>query len=372
MSPPPPRQWLLLAALFQHACGPGEESGARLAVCKQQARALWRRYQDQPELGDFVAQLREADYPPQLIKQVDACERWCEQEGQHLLTPLSADYPPLLATIPDAPPVLFVRGNPALLARPQIAIVGSRKPSSAGKRCATRFAAELSRAGYLITSGLALGIDAAGHEGALLAQGQTVAVMGTGLDCIYPERHVALAQRIAEQGVLLSELLPGSGPLAWHFPRRNRIISGLSHGVLVVEAALSSGSLITARMAAEQGREIFAIPGPIDSPQSRGCHRLLRQGAVLVETVEDILNELGALLQWEGGRACESDQDNPALAALDATAQTILAQIAYNPVAVDELAASLELGISELLPRLLQLELAGLLECQAGSYVRRS
>jgi DNA processing protein len=366
----PLRQWLLLTALFQSACSPDDDGAAELASHKQQARTLWRRYQEQPELCGFFAQLHERDYPDALRHQVDRCEHWCMQNDHHVLTRASVDYPPLLAAIPDTPPLLFVRGNPDVLCMPQIAIVGSRKPSSAGKRTATRFARELSGAGYLVTSGLALGIDAASHEGALLGSGRTIAVLGTGLDQIYPERHAPLAAAICEQGALVSELLPDSGPLGWHFPRRNRIISGLSHGVLVVEAALSSGSLITARMAAEQGREIFAVPGPIDSPQSRGCHRLLRQGATLVEEVGDILAETGGLLAWEQGRCSKASGNDSAPLPADTASANILAQIAYNPVSVDELAASLTLDVSELLPRLLQLELAGWLECHAGSYVR--
>lgn len=370
MSTVPLRQWLLLTALFQSACSPEEGDSVKLAALKQRAQALWRRYQEQPELTDFLSRLREADYPAALLQQVDACEQWCSQDGHHVVTRLSSTYPPLLAAIPDAPPLLFVRGNPDVLSLPQLAVVGSRKPSSAGKRLATRFARELSQAGYVVTSGLAQGIDAAGHEGALLGSGKTIAVLGTGLDRIYPERHADLAAAICKQGALVSELLPGSGPLAWHFPRRNRIISGLAHGVLVVEAALESGSLITARMAAEQGREIFAVPGPVESPQSRGCHRLLRQGAVLVEDVADILAETGGLCAWEQHR-CSSGQDAQLpLPALDQLSATILAQIAYNPVTVDALAASLDIAVAQLLPCLLQLELAGLLECSAGTYVR--
>jgi DNA processing protein len=370
MSTIPLRQWLLLTALFQSACCPDDPGTVELSPLKQRARALWRRYQDLPELTDFLLELREAHYPPTLLQQVDACEQWCSYGDHHVVTRLSPHYPPLLAATPDSPPLLFVRGNPEVLRLPQLAVVGSRKPTSAGKRLATRFARELSLAGYVVTSGLALGIDAASHEGALLGSGTTIAVLGTGLDRIYPERHADLAARICEQGALVSELWPGSGPLAWHFPRRNRIISGLSHGVLVVEAALSSGSLITARMAAEQGREIFAVPGPVESPQSRGCHRLLRQGAVLVEDIADILAETGSLCAWEQNRASSAQAAQLSLPALDQLSTTLLAQIAYNPVTVDALAASLDIAVAQLLPALLQLELAGLLECKAGTYVR--
>lgn len=370
MSTIPLRQWLLLTALFQSACSPDDPAGVELASLKQQARALWRRYQEQPELTDFVDKLCEADYPAALLQQVDACEQWCSLGDHHVVTRLSQHYPPLLAAIPDAPPLLFVRGNPEVLGLPQLAVVGSRKPSSAGKRIATRLARELSQAGYVVTSGLALGIDAASHDGALQGSGKTIAVLGTGLDRIYPDRHADLAATICKQGALVSELLPGAGPLSWHFPRRNRIISGLAHGVLVVEAALSSGSLITARMAAEQGREIFAVPGPVDSPQSRGCHRLLRQGAVLVEDIADILAETGGLCAWERNRCGSGQAAQFSLPALDQLSATILEQIAYNPVTVDALAASLDIAIAQLLPCLLQLELAGLLECSAGTYVR--
>lgn len=370
MSTIPLRQWLLLTALFQSACSPQDAATAELVSLKRHARELWKRYQEQPAPADLISQLNDADCPPALLQQVDACEQWCSQGDHHVVTRVSANYPPLLAAIPDSPPLLFVRGNPDVLCLPQLAVVGSRKPTSAGKRLATRFARELSLAGYVVTSGLALGIDAASHEGALLGSGRTVAVLGTGLDRIYPHRHATLAATICEQGALVSELLPGSGPLGWHFPRRNRIISGLSHGVLVVEAALSSGSLITARMAAEQGREIFAVPGPIESPQSRGCHRLLRQGAVLVEDLADILAETGGLRAWEANRCGRAQGSEPALPARDELSATILAAIAYNPVTVDALAASLDINVTQLLPCLLQLELDGLLECRAGTYVR--
>lgn len=372
MSTAPLRQWLLLSALFQSANIPsGETTSLLSSTQKQKVRDLWRHYQDAADADTFVQGLQETDYAASVRRQLDACERWCEQAGHQVVTRTMPDYPPLMATMPDAPPLLFVRGDPAVLSLPQIAMVGSRKPTSAGRRLAWQFAQQLSQAGFVITSGLALGIDAASHEGALRASGLTIAVLGTGLDRIYPDSHAALAASISERGALVSELLPGSPPRAWHFPRRNRLISGLAHGVLVVEAALSSGSLITARMAAEQGREIFAIPGPITNPVSRGCHRLLRQGAVLVEEVADILAELGGLLQWQ--QQAQTPQATPVDAAVtDVLSQGILAQIAYNPVSVDELATQLCCELSELLPRLLQLELAGLLECHAGRYTRRT
>ncbi len=202
------------------------------------------------------------------------------------------EYPALLRQIHDAPPVLFVRGQLAVLNRPQIAIVGSRNPTSQGSTNALHFAQHLAAAGFVITSGMALGIDAAAHQGALVAQGQTLAVAGNGLDRVYPPQHRELAYRIAEQGVLVSELPPRTPSKTQHFPRRNRIISGLSLGVLVVEASERSGSLITAHSAAEQGREVFAIPGSIHNPLARGCHALIKNGAKLVEKAEDILLEV--------------------------------------------------------------------------------
>lgn len=202
------------------------------------------------------------------------------------------DYPALLGEIAGAPPLLFCRGDSAALARPQLAIVGSRNASPAGLALARSFAADLAAGGFVITSGLALGIDAMAHEGALAAGGQTVAVLGSGVDRIYPRRHAELARRVRAQGCIVSELLPGTEPLPAHFPQRNRIISGMALGVLVVEAAPDSGSLITARFAAEQGREVFAIPGSIHSPLSRGCHQLIREGATLIETSAQMIEAL--------------------------------------------------------------------------------
>ncbi|MEK7322231.1 MAG: DNA-processing protein DprA [Pseudomonadota bacterium] len=224
--------------------------------------------------------------------EIDTDLIWLRQPHRHLLILTQAAYPPLLREIPDPPPVLFVQGDPALLHAPQLAVVGSRNPSPGGERTAADFAGHLSRAGLAITSGMAVGIDAAAHRGALQATGFTLAVAGTGLDRVYPAHHRELAHAIAEQGALVSEFPAGTPPRPDHFPRRNRIISGLTLGTLVVEAAPQSGSLITARLAADQGREVFAIPGSIHNPLSRGCHALIRQGAKLVETAQDILEEL--------------------------------------------------------------------------------
>lgn len=234
----------------------------------------------------------------QVREQASAALRWLEAPDHHLLTWGDPSYPALLAELSDAPPLLFVAGEVSLLERPQLAIVGSRRASKPGLDTARAFARSLAAGGFVITSGLALGIDGAAHEGALDATGATVAVLGTGLEHLYPRRHLGLAQRIVEQGgAVLSELPLQCPPQAANFPRRNRIISGLSLGVLVVEASPSSGSLITARLAAEQGREVYAIPGSIHHPGARGCHELIRQGATLVESIEHILEGLRG---WTG------------------------------------------------------------------------
>ena len=222
--------------------------------------------------------------------------RWLEADNHHLILFGDSAYPTLLAEITNPPPLLFVRGDKSLLTHPQLAMVGSRNPTRGGLENARAFASHLAAAGLGIISGLAMGIDGASHEGALEANGLTIAVAATGLDQVYPARHRRLADRIADNGAIISEFPIGTRPQAEHFPRRNRIISGMSMGTLVVEAAQRSGSLITARNAGEQGREIFAIPGSIHNPLARGCHHLIRQGAKLVETAEDILEELGPLL----------------------------------------------------------------------------
>jgi DNA processing protein len=253
------------------------------------------------ELGELgiVQAAREYLQAPdwQRIKQD---QLWLEKPGNQLITLFDDAYPALLREIAQAPPLIFAHGDSAVLSEPQIAIVGTRQPTSSGQQLAEDFAAHLAKSGIVITSGLALGIDAAAHRGALAAQdGRTVAVMATGLDRVYPARHRDLAHAIVQQGgVLISEFPPGTPALAEHFPRRNRIISGLSLGTLVVEAAVKSGSLITARLAAEQGREVFAIPGSVHNPVARGCHSLIRQGAKLVETAADIIEELGPLASF--------------------------------------------------------------------------
>ncbi|WP_068828801.1 DNA-processing protein DprA [Pseudomonas sp. BMS12] len=290
-----------------------------------------------------------------------AALRWLEQPGQSLLMWDDLNYPGLLAELSDAPPLLFVAGDPALLERPQLAMVGSRRASRPGLDTAQAFARSLAGGGFVITSGLALGIDGAAHNGALDIGGGTVAVLGTGLQHLYPARHVGLAARIVEQGgALVSELPLDSPPQASNFPRRNRIISGLSLGVLVVEASPSSGSLITARLAVEQGREVYAIPGSIHHPGARGCHQLIREGATLVESVEDILQALRGWQRLAPSTAAASVDDHPLLQQLRAAPQTS-----------EGLALACGLELAATLAALTELELEGLVACEGGRWVHR-
>ena len=234
--------------------------------------------------------------PP--LAEIDKIIQWTETRAQHLICIDTQAYPKLLSEIYDPPPFLYVKGELAVLQEPQIAIVGCRDMTPYGQMCAWKFGQELAGLGLVINSGLAYGIDSVAHQAALRARGKTIAVLGTGLNTIYPQPHQALAEKIiAEQGALVSELPPDTGIRREHFPRRNRIISGLSLGTLVIEAMEKSGSLITARSALEQNRSVFAIPGMIDHSKSRGCHQLLREGAILVENIEDILLELKANLK---------------------------------------------------------------------------
>ncbi|MEJ2141488.1 MAG: DNA-processing protein DprA [Gammaproteobacteria bacterium] len=258
---------------------------------------------------------------------------WLEQDQAHILTLDDPRYPALLKEIPDPPAVLYVFGNPEILSYPALAMVGSRHHSPAGKETAREFAHHLSSLGLVITSGMALGIDAASHRGALDAGGRTVAVCGTGLDRVYPARHKELAHQIAENGALVSEFPIGVPPLAANFPRRNRIISGLSLAVLVVEAAVKSGSLITARMALEQGREVLAVPGSIHNPHSRGCNSLIRQGAKLVETAQDVLEELPQIELSNKTDLEKQSKSTPFQ--LDESYQQVLESVGYEPTAVD-------------------------------------
>jgi DNA processing protein len=360
-----PKPWLTLARVPGLHAGRFDPAFEPLALAGESQSAL-------AALGFSEAAIAALRHPD--AESIAADERWLAGSRRRLVTWGAPDYPPLLANISDPPLVLFVEGDPASLSLPQLAVVGSRNPTALGRDTAEQFASHLAASGLAITSGLALGIDAAAHRGALAARGRTIAVMGRGPDAIYPREHEALAREIIDHGALVSDLPTGTPPLKQHFPRRNRIISGLSIGTLVVEAALQSGSLITARLAAEQGREVFAIPGSIHNPMARGCHRLIRQGAKLVETADDIFAELGALLHGlrsqARGEATEAAADSGPM--LDKDYEILLDALGFAPAAIDTLVERTGLAADVVASMLLILELDGRVAQQAGGlYSRR-
>jgi DNA processing protein len=302
--------------------------------------------------------------------EIEANLRWAEQPDNHLIVWNETDYPQLLAKITNHPPLLFVRGSRKTLNTAQLAIVGSRKPSPIGIETAQAFAQQLSACGLTITSGLALGIDTAAHQGAVMNAGKTIAVLGCGLARIYPQQNHRLAQTIVEkQGALVSEYPCEVGPQAKNFPRRNRLVSGMSLGVLVVEATLGSGSLITANLSNEQGREVFAIPGSIHNPLSQGCHNLIRQGAKLVETVQDILEELNSF------NSITRVENTPGVLSakncLDAEHHQLLQCIGYETTSVDQLCARSSLPIPKVSSIVQVLELQGWIVPIPGGYMKR-
>jgi DNA processing protein len=299
---------------------------------------------------------------------------WLAGPGRTLLPADDPRYPPQLAAVPRMPEALFVEGDPAHLARPQVAIVGSRAATAAGRETAFDFAARLSVAGFAITSGLATGIDGAAHRGALAAGGVTIAVCGTGLDRIYPPEHRELAARIAASGCLVSEFPTGTPPVPHNFPRRNRLMSGLSRGVLVVEAAARSGSLITARLAGEQGREVMAVPGSIHNPHARGCHQLIKDGAALVETVDDVLAALG-VSGFAGAAISPGSGDDFtefAPGALDSDAEMLLNALGFGPADLDRLVERTGLAAPSVISKLQLLELEGRVESLPGGRYGRT
>ena len=304
---------------------------------------------------------------------IDQALAWHDRPGQIILTPDSESYPRKLTAINDPPLTLYVRGDPQVLDLPQLAVVGSRSPTKGGIENAREFSRVLVENGIVVTSGLAAGIDGAAHAGALDAGGPTIAVCGTGVDRVYPSHHKRLAERILEQGAIISEYRLGFRPMPQNFPRRNRIISGLSLGVLVVEAAVRSGSLITARMASEQGRDVFAIPGSIHSPLARGCHSLIRDGATLVESVADILAEL----QYSIGNA-QSTQTLPGKTAdifssqYDEEYHQLVTAMGYDPVSVDVLVGRTGLTPDAICSMLLILEMDGVISSIPGGNYQRT
>lgn len=327
----------------------------------EQGHAAW-----QAVVGARAANALEK-LPDELDAQVDRLLAWlAEGENRHVLTLGDPHYPAELLQMADPPVMLYVLGDISTLQHPRrLAIVGSRNPTPQGETNARQFAQALGEAGVCVVSGLALGVDGAAHDGALLGGSSTIAVVGTGLDRVYPKRHLALAHRIAAQGAIVSEYPLGTPPLRENFPQRNRLIAGLSQGTLVVEAAVQSGSLITARLAAEQGREVFAIPGSIHAPQARGCHALIRQGAKLVESAQDILEDL---------RFIPTASIEPAPSADDAhlaTEDDLLQAMGHDPVSLDALQARTGLTTAHLQARLLELELSGEVARLPGGLLQR-
>ena len=337
-------------------------SPSDIPFLNQQGQHLLSNYQQQGE-GSLLAEKARL-----IVESTIAC-------GGHILTVESDGYPALLKEIDQPPPVLFVKGNIDALSLPQIALVGSRRSSHAGLDNTQRFAAHLASNGFTITSGLALGIDGAAHQAAINAQGTTVAVMATGIDDIYPKRHRHLADAIIDSGgALISEFTPHSAPKADHFPRRNRIISGLSLGVLVIEAAIKSGSLITARFALEQGREVFAIPGSIHHPQSKGCHQLIKQGATLVETSDDIVQQLPGIIGHLANQPnthnehSESTEENRILNC--SKEKAVLDYLTNKPLTIDALITLSGLPSHELSAHLMNLEINGWIKHSEWGYER--
>jgi DNA processing protein len=333
---------------------------------------------EQPQLfksylsAKAISHLRQANQ-----QQVEQHLAWQQAApDHHIITLADPHYPAALREITDPPAVLMLQGDPQLLNDPQLAIVGSRRMSSYGKNNAFQFAKHLAEIGLVITSGMAFGIDSMAHQGALAAHhGKTIAVFGTSIDQVYPSQNRALAEKIREHGALISELPLGTSTQAFHFPRRNRIVTGMSLGLLVVEAAVASGSLISARLAMEQGREVFTIPGSIHNVNSKGCHQLLRQGAKLVESSQDILLELKPWLEntlnlpnsmTDLQASAQHDNDE----ALDADYQKLLACIEETPTPVDLIIAKSQFKAQEVSSMLLMLELQGYIESVTGGYIK--
>ncbi|MES1929819.1 SMF protein [Salinisphaera dokdonensis CL-ES53] len=368
------RDWLRLAC----TPGVGATLGARLierygtpARILAAGDAAWR------ELG-IPRAARDTLATPDNAR-VDEAERWLDRDDHHFITPEHPHYPAALGELVPPPSWLYALGDTELLTYPAIAIVGSRNPTTAGLEAAREFGAALAGAGLVVVSGLARGIDAAAHEGALSANGMTIAVCGTGLDRVYPAMHKDLAERIAASGLLLSEFGLGTQPARGNFPRRNRIIAGLCTATLVVEAARASGSLITARMASQAGRDVFALPGSIHNPLARGCHQLIRDGAKLVETTDHILEDIAGVL--DGYRLIRSDSDDSgknerdprSSPAEDDDHATLLAAIGHAPARVDELVARTGWSADAVSSTLLILELQGrVLAGPGGAYTRAS
>ena len=337
----------------------------------------WREY---GLAADCIARVKNPDKA-----RVDADLRWLAQPGHHLLGWHSPDYPTLLRAIASPPAALFILGDPDLLWHPQIAVVGSRHPSAGGRDNARQFARDFGGAGFVVTSGLAEGIDTAAHLGAMESS-RTVAVLGTGPDSCYPSGNAALMARIAATGAVLTEHPPGTAGLRQHFPSRNRLIAGLSLGTVVIEAAVRSGALITARVATEAGREVFALPGSIHNPTARGCHRLIRQGAGLAETPGEIIEALAPLAETLAtalrARLADSGRASSAAAASigsqgsvpfgSVEEQLVLHAVGHDPVNLDQLCERTGLTVGHLSAMLVSMELDGSISAEHGRYSRRT
>lgn len=340
-------------------------------------------------LAMSTVQLMNAGVDPDLAEQINAARRncttlqrtqaaleWCSEDWNHLITCRDTEFPPLLSEVEDAPPLLFAQGDPAVLLSPMVAIVGSRNSSHYGRHMATQLSTGLARAGFTIASGLASGIDTIAHRAALKARKPTIAVLGSGLRQIYPASNSGLAEQISHgdvPGIVISEFPLDDPPQAFHFPQRNRIISGMSLGVCVVEATLRSGSLITARLGLEQNRNVFAVPGSVNNPGSRGCHRLLREGAMLAENAADILEQLEPLIRGQLALLQEhgSCPDNAQMMeqAVPANCAGLLKLITDDPVTQDNLLQRSGLSVAELSAQLLALELSGKICKVAGKWL---
>ena len=352
-----------LASWLQLSLTPGLGSSALRALLKQfglpQAVLARKRAELAPFAAPAVLQALDSERVAQAVARA---MEWAAAQSHQVITLADEAYPKALLEIPDPPPVLYAHGNAALLQRPGIAVVGSRNATAQGESNAQHFARALSDSGLAVVSGLALGIDAAAHRGGLAGAGSTIAVLGTGIDIVYPTRNAELAAEIARRGLLLSEFPLGTPAAAHNFPRRNRLISGLARGCLVIEAALPSGSLITARFAAEQGRDVFAIPGSIHSPLSKGCHSLIKSGAKLVESAEDVLAELSGFRQ--SGYASTSMQPG-------STDTGLLAVMGHDPVDVDSLCERAGWSAEQVTSELLRLELDGRVTALPGGLYQR-
>ncbi|WP_066959707.1 DNA-processing protein DprA [Microbulbifer sp. Q7] len=364
-----------LSLLRLEGIGPGlywqlvERFGSAQMALQQAPAQLPRKLPDRARVQ--LAEFQRLALDSELGQWALAERQRCAESCIYLIHRDDDSYPALLREIPRPPPVLYLRGNPNSLSLPQIAVVGARRATRAGLDNAQAFSADLAAAGFAITSGLALGVDAAAHKGALQGGGKTIAVLGTGVDQIYPRRNSPLAEQILEgNGAIISELPLGTAPEAGNFPRRNRIIAGLSLGTLLVEAAVRSGSLITARLALEQNREVFAIPGSIHNPMARGCHHMIKHGAQLTETSADIVQELGGLLSGLAPQPglFDAPPASAEFADLPEAQRQVMRALGADPRSIEQLARDTDTDAGALMACLLQLELAGLVEQLPGGY----